>query len=206
MEPFLVLGNAHPTGQRPSAPGAVEPTGRARGSCACSPRLPARATPAPSAACREWPSGRSGTSRTCSAGWRRSAGAARAVAVDLPRALPGRPPRTAGLGTRRRPDPAGELMPLGAGSARKVPPLEFLRELACVDRRYRPYRGRSARVRDFGRRPDPGLGTRIPPVHPARRGGARKARRGVDLDARPPHPSPRRARASAKALAACPSG
>ncbi|MBD0280990.1 MAG: hypothetical protein ICV69_02165 [Thermoleophilaceae bacterium] len=42
----------------------------------------------------------------------------------------------------------GELMPLGAGSPRKVPPLEFLREVACLDRRFRPYRGRAARVRD----------------------------------------------------------
>jgi hypothetical protein len=42
----------------------------------------------------------------------------------------------------------GELMPLGAGSPRKVPPLEFLREVACLDRRYRPYRGRAARGRD----------------------------------------------------------
>jgi hypothetical protein len=44
----------------------------------------------------------------------------------------------------------GELMPLGAGSPRKVPPLEFLREMACLDRRYRPYRGRAARIRDCG--------------------------------------------------------
>jgi hypothetical protein len=42
----------------------------------------------------------------------------------------------------------GELMPLGAGSPRKVPPLEFLREVACLDRRFRPFRGRAARVRD----------------------------------------------------------
>jgi hypothetical protein len=42
----------------------------------------------------------------------------------------------------------GELMPLGAGSPRKVPPLQFLREMACLDRNYRPYRGRAARVRD----------------------------------------------------------
>jgi hypothetical protein len=42
----------------------------------------------------------------------------------------------------------GELMPLGAGSPRKVPPLEFLREVACLDRNLRPFRGRAARVRD----------------------------------------------------------
>jgi hypothetical protein len=42
----------------------------------------------------------------------------------------------------------GELMPLGAGSPRKVPPLEFLREVACLDRNFRPFRGRAARVRD----------------------------------------------------------
>jgi hypothetical protein len=44
----------------------------------------------------------------------------------------------------------GELMPLGAGSPRKVPPLEFLREMACLDRNFRPYRGRAAQVRDCG--------------------------------------------------------
>jgi hypothetical protein len=54
----------------------------------------------------------------------------------------------------------GELMPLGAGSPRKVPPLEFLREMACLDRSFRPYRGRAARVRDcgeLGRIPTSGL-------------------------------------------------
>jgi hypothetical protein len=45
----------------------------------------------------------------------------------------------------------GELMPLGAGSPRKVPPLEFLREMACLNRNFRPYRGRAARVRDCGK-------------------------------------------------------
>jgi hypothetical protein len=44
----------------------------------------------------------------------------------------------------------GELMPLGAGSPRKVPPLEFLREVACLDRDFRPFRGRAARVRGCG--------------------------------------------------------
>jgi hypothetical protein len=42
----------------------------------------------------------------------------------------------------------GELMPLGAGSPRKVPPLEFLREMACLNRNFRPYHGRAARIRD----------------------------------------------------------
>jgi hypothetical protein len=54
----------------------------------------------------------------------------------------------------------GELMPLGAGSPRKVPPLEFLREVACVDRNFRPFRGRAARVRDCrgaGRIPTSGI-------------------------------------------------
>jgi hypothetical protein len=54
----------------------------------------------------------------------------------------------------------GELMPLGAGSPRKVPPLQFLREMACLDRNFRPYRGRAARVRDcehLGRIPASGL-------------------------------------------------
>jgi hypothetical protein len=54
----------------------------------------------------------------------------------------------------------GELMPLGAGSPRKVPPLEFLREVACLDRNFRPFRGRAARVRDcrgVGRIPASGI-------------------------------------------------
>ena len=54
----------------------------------------------------------------------------------------------------------GELMPLGAGSRRKVPPLEFLREVACLDRRFRPYRGRAARARGctgVGRIPTSGI-------------------------------------------------
>jgi hypothetical protein len=44
----------------------------------------------------------------------------------------------------------GELMPLGAGSRGRVPPLEFLREMACLNSRYRPYRGRAARQRGCG--------------------------------------------------------
>jgi hypothetical protein len=55
----------------------------------------------------------------------------------------------------------GELMPLGARSRSKVPPLEFLREMACLDSRYRPFRGRAARRRGctgrFGRIPTSGI-------------------------------------------------
>jgi hypothetical protein len=45
----------------------------------------------------------------------------------------------------------GELMPLGARGRNKVPPLEFLREMACLNSSYRPYRGRAARLRGCGR-------------------------------------------------------
>jgi hypothetical protein len=44
----------------------------------------------------------------------------------------------------------GELLPVGKSSKTprsSIRPLEFLRELACVDRRLRSYRGRSAKVR-----------------------------------------------------------
>jgi hypothetical protein len=43
----------------------------------------------------------------------------------------------------------GELLPFARGSTgkTKVRPITFLREVACVDKRYRPYRGRSARKR-----------------------------------------------------------
>jgi hypothetical protein len=41
----------------------------------------------------------------------------------------------------------GELMPRGGTDPRKVPPLQFLREMACLDRNYRQYRGRAAKLR-----------------------------------------------------------
>lgn len=75
----------------------------------------------------------------------------------------------------------GELMPSartsGAGSS-KVRPIEFLRELACLDSHYKPYTGRAAKVRDcdhFKRVPGTGLayhpyslsgGPDVPSPHP----------------------------------------
>lgn len=54
----------------------------------------------------------------------------------------------------------GELAPRGRGKS-KVPPLTFLKEMACLDRRYRPYRGRAARARGcpsrLGRIPTTGV-------------------------------------------------
>jgi hypothetical protein len=54
----------------------------------------------------------------------------------------------------------GELAPRGRGRS-KVPPLTFLREMACLNSRYRPYRGRSARARGcpskLGRIPTRGI-------------------------------------------------
>jgi hypothetical protein len=41
----------------------------------------------------------------------------------------------------------GELMPRGGTDQRKVPPLQFLREMACLDSNYRQYRGRAAKLR-----------------------------------------------------------
>jgi hypothetical protein len=41
----------------------------------------------------------------------------------------------------------GELMPRGGTDPRKVPPLQFLREMACLDSNYRQYRGRAAKLR-----------------------------------------------------------
>ena len=41
----------------------------------------------------------------------------------------------------------GELMPLGAGSRSKFTPTDFLREMVCLDRAYRPYRGKAAKAR-----------------------------------------------------------
>jgi hypothetical protein len=45
----------------------------------------------------------------------------------------------------------GELMPRGGTDLRKVPPLQFLREMVCLDSNYRQYRGRAAKLRDCGR-------------------------------------------------------
>lgn len=45
----------------------------------------------------------------------------------------------------------GELMPRGGTDQRKVPPLQFLREMACLDRNYRQYRGRAAKLRGCSR-------------------------------------------------------
>jgi hypothetical protein len=54
----------------------------------------------------------------------------------------------------------GELMPRAGSSPRKVRPLEFLREMACLDRNYRQYRGRAAKkrgCRKVGRFPVSGI-------------------------------------------------
>jgi hypothetical protein len=54
----------------------------------------------------------------------------------------------------------GELMPRAGDSPKKVRPLEFLREMACLDRNYRQYRGAAARkrgCRKVGRFPTSGL-------------------------------------------------
>src|SRR5215217_3065663 len=54
----------------------------------------------------------------------------------------------------------GELMPRGGNSSRKIRPLDFLREMVCLDRNYRQYRGAEARARGctkVGRLPTSGL-------------------------------------------------
>ena len=52
----------------------------------------------------------------------------------------------------------GELMPYGS-SKNRIRPLEFLREMACVDRRFRAFRGKAARKRGCrGFRALPGSG------------------------------------------------
>jgi hypothetical protein len=45
----------------------------------------------------------------------------------------------------------GELMPRGGSSPKKLRPLDFLRELVCLDGNYRQYRGRAARARGCGK-------------------------------------------------------
>jgi hypothetical protein len=54
----------------------------------------------------------------------------------------------------------GELMPRGGTSQKKVRPLEFLREMACLDRNYHQYRGAAAKkrgCRKVGRFPTSGI-------------------------------------------------
>jgi hypothetical protein len=54
----------------------------------------------------------------------------------------------------------GELMPRGGTSSKKIPPLDFLREMVCLDRNFRQYRGAAARKRGckkVGRIPTSGL-------------------------------------------------
>ena len=64
----------------------------------------------------------------------------------------------------------GELMPRGGTSSRRVRPLEFLREMACLNRNYRQIRGRAARARGGCKRvrriPTSGLA-----YHPYTQGG-----------------------------------
>ncbi len=74
----------------------------------------------------------------------------------------------------------GELMPRGGSSRRKIRPLVFLREMVCLDSRYRQYRGRAARRRGcsrVGRIPTSGLA-----YHPytLRGGPKRNERAGGD--------------------------
>jgi hypothetical protein len=72
----------------------------------------------------------------------------------------------------------GELMPLGSGSQRKVTPLDFLREMVCLDRRYRQYRGRAKRARGctkVGRIPTSGIAYH---PYPPRGGIHARPRRG----------------------------
>jgi hypothetical protein len=53
----------------------------------------------------------------------------------------------------------GELVPFGAAKNKRRRPLEFLREMACVDNGYRPYTGSKARARGCESfRPLPGTG------------------------------------------------
>jgi hypothetical protein len=70
----------------------------------------------------------------------------------------------------------GELMPRGGTSSSKVRPLEFLREMACLDRNYRQYRGKAAKkrgCRKVGRFPTSGIAYHpyTPPAGPHVREG-----------------------------------
>ncbi|HEY1360211.1 MAG TPA: hypothetical protein VGF21_18065 [Thermoleophilaceae bacterium] len=73
----------------------------------------------------------------------------------------------------------GELMPLGRGSGKKFPPLDFLREMVCLDRHYRQYRGGAAKRRGCKRvKRIPTSGIALHPYTP--RGGLRKRPKSGD--------------------------
>ena len=70
----------------------------------------------------------------------------------------------------------GELMPRAGTSQQKVRPLEFLREMACLDRHYRQIRGKAAKKRGchrVGRFPTSGIAYHpyTPPAGPHTREG-----------------------------------
>jgi hypothetical protein len=70
----------------------------------------------------------------------------------------------------------GELMPRGGSSQQKVRPLEFLREMACLDSHYRQIRGKAAKkrgCRKVGRFPTSGIAYHpyTPPAGPHTREG-----------------------------------
>jgi len=70
----------------------------------------------------------------------------------------------------------GELMPRGGSSQQKVRPLEFLREMACLDSHYRQIRGKAAKkrgCRKVGRFPVSGIAYHpyTPPAGPHSREG-----------------------------------
>jgi hypothetical protein len=70
----------------------------------------------------------------------------------------------------------GELMPRGGTSAQKVRPLEFLREMACLDSHYHQIRGKAAKkrgCRKVGRFPTSGIAYHpyTPPAGPHTREG-----------------------------------
>lgn len=72
----------------------------------------------------------------------------------------------------------GELMPRGGTDSRKVRPLEFMREMVCLDRNYRQYRGPAARrrgCRKVGRIPTSGLA-----YHPYTLAGGPGVKEGPD--------------------------
>ncbi len=72
----------------------------------------------------------------------------------------------------------GELMPRGGTSSRRIRPLEFLREMVCLDRRYRQIRGKAARrrkCRRVGRIPTSGLA-----YHPYTQGGGPRVSEATD--------------------------
>ena len=193
------------TGRPRRSRGARASTSRAPRSSSSSWRPSARATPAATGACPASTSGRSGTSRTSTAGSRHSVRKGVPTSPSIYRNLYlAAHGGLAATGHGGDTILLGELMPRARARATRSPPVEFLREMACLDSSYRQYTGKAAKRRGckkVARIPTSGIA-----YHPYNRfRGIEQpapAGRRDDHDAEPHHQGRRQARQQGQAAAA----